>query len=226
MANYLIVTWDGAGNLVPTLGIARTLVERLSEDGVAILVAHDFDKSGFEIVDNLRRTTRRYTYDRAPRVIDIGLRLADVEAMGLQSEPVLYPQRKNPRVNLAECGATAAECDFLVRGRTGGTYHGERVELNAMTSRQFLDWLEGKFAEHGVAKVVPEPEALGATYEQARRWAAVEEVARRAMAEQDATTITVPEGLTDRVRARLGADPSLSWDEAVALVAREDHEAA
>jgi UDP:flavonoid glycosyltransferase YjiC (YdhE family) len=28
MNRYLIVTWDGAGNLVPTLGIARTLVER------------------------------------------------------------------------------------------------------------------------------------------------------------------------------------------------------
>ena len=28
MSRYLIVTWDGAGNLVPTLGIARTLVER------------------------------------------------------------------------------------------------------------------------------------------------------------------------------------------------------
>ena len=28
MSNYLIVTWDGAGNLVPTLGIARALVER------------------------------------------------------------------------------------------------------------------------------------------------------------------------------------------------------
>jgi UDP:flavonoid glycosyltransferase YjiC (YdhE family) len=28
MGSYLIVTWDGAGNLVPTLGIARTLVER------------------------------------------------------------------------------------------------------------------------------------------------------------------------------------------------------
>lgn len=28
MARYLIVTWDGAGNLVPTLGIVRTLVER------------------------------------------------------------------------------------------------------------------------------------------------------------------------------------------------------
>ena len=87
-------------------------------------------------------------------------------------------------------------------------------------------WLEGKFAEHGVAKVVPEPEALAATYEQARRWATVEEVARRAMAEQDTTAITVPEDLTDRVRDRLGADPALSWDEAVALVAREDHGAA
>jgi UDP:flavonoid glycosyltransferase YjiC (YdhE family) len=28
MGRYLIVTWDGAGNLVPTLGITRTLVER------------------------------------------------------------------------------------------------------------------------------------------------------------------------------------------------------
>ena len=28
MSRYLIVTWDGAGNLVPTLGIIRTLVER------------------------------------------------------------------------------------------------------------------------------------------------------------------------------------------------------
>jgi UDP:flavonoid glycosyltransferase YjiC (YdhE family) len=28
MGCYLIATWDGAGNLVPTLGIARTLVER------------------------------------------------------------------------------------------------------------------------------------------------------------------------------------------------------
>src|SRR4051794_14324214 len=28
MSRFLIMTWDGAGNLAPTLGIARTLVER------------------------------------------------------------------------------------------------------------------------------------------------------------------------------------------------------
>lgn len=38
MARYLIVTWDGAGNLVPTLGIARTLVT----DGHDVrMIGHD-----------------------------------------------------------------------------------------------------------------------------------------------------------------------------------------
>jgi UDP:flavonoid glycosyltransferase YjiC (YdhE family) len=38
MGRYLIVTWDGAGNLVPTLGIARTLVERGHE---VRMIGHD-----------------------------------------------------------------------------------------------------------------------------------------------------------------------------------------
>ena len=38
MGRYLIVTWDGAGNLVPTLGIARTLVERGHD---VRLIGHD-----------------------------------------------------------------------------------------------------------------------------------------------------------------------------------------
>jgi MGT family glycosyltransferase len=44
VSRYLIATWDGAGNLVPTLGIARTLVDRghdvrvLGHDTIADLV--------------------------------------------------------------------------------------------------------------------------------------------------------------------------------------------
>jgi UDP:flavonoid glycosyltransferase YjiC (YdhE family) len=38
MTSYLIVTWDGAGNLVPTLGIARTMVERGHD---VRMLAHD-----------------------------------------------------------------------------------------------------------------------------------------------------------------------------------------
>lgn len=38
MSKYLIVTWDGAGNLVPTLGITRTLVERGHD---VLMLGHD-----------------------------------------------------------------------------------------------------------------------------------------------------------------------------------------
>ena len=41
MGRYLIVTWDGAGNLVPTLGIARTLLER----------GHDVRMIGHDTID-------------------------------------------------------------------------------------------------------------------------------------------------------------------------------
>src|SRR5262249_56960994 len=68
---------------------ARTLVERLSEAGVTILVLHDFDKSGFSIMNTLAPSTGRYRYRSTPRIIDIGLPLEDVR--GLESEPVSYP---------------------------------------------------------------------------------------------------------------------------------------
>ena len=41
MGHYLIVTWDGAGNLVPTLGITRTLVERGHD---VRLIGHEHDR--------------------------------------------------------------------------------------------------------------------------------------------------------------------------------------
>jgi DNA topoisomerase VI subunit A len=60
---------------------ARRLVERLSEAEIPIYVLHDFDKAGFTILRTLRETTRRYQFREAPRVIDLGLRLDDIEAM-------------------------------------------------------------------------------------------------------------------------------------------------
>ena len=67
---------------------ARTLMECLP--GVRFLVLHDFDKDGFGIVHTLRYDTTRYQFWRRPEVIDLGLRLADVEVEGLAAEPVSY----------------------------------------------------------------------------------------------------------------------------------------
>jgi hypothetical protein len=163
----------------------RMLVERLSVEGVTILVARDFDKAGFSIVHTLRSDTRRYQYTSKPNVIDIGLRLKDVQEMHLDSERVEYgrPQKSHkkkaptdPRENLRSSGATEEECAFLVRLLDpAGFWAGERVELNAMSSPQFIAWLERKLVEHGVAKVIPDADTLEQAWRRMRQARAIEQ---------------------------------------------------
>src|SRR5262249_47726362 len=91
---------------------ARELVDRLSQQGVTVLVLRDFDKSGFSIVHTLRTTSPRYQFRCKPKIVDIGLRLKDVCRWGLLplAEPVDYRNaHKDPRVQLRAAGATEAE---------------------------------------------------------------------------------------------------------------------
>ena len=64
-----------------------------------------------------------------------------------------------------------------MQGAGRGGWFGERVELNAMTSGQFITWLEGKLDEHEVRKVVPDEEALAKAYLRARFHREVEQAA-------------------------------------------------
>lgn len=132
---------------------ARLLLDRLSARGVQqILVLHDFDVSGFSIFGTLGADTRRYRFANDIPIADIGLRLDDVEAMDLQSEPVAISGDWRKRaVTLRRHGATSEEIDFL---------SDRRVELNAMTSRQIIEFIEAKFDEHGVTKLIPDDEAI------------------------------------------------------------------
>ena len=106
------------------------------------------------ILHTLRTDTRRYRFQSTPKVIDLGLTLADVQAMDLQSEPYNYRQKIDPKIDLARCGATPEEQAFLVEGErrrnpSTGKYYwpGKRVELNAMTSDQFVAWIERRLTE-------------------------------------------------------------------------------
>ena len=132
---------------------SRELVERVCSLGVPLLVLHDFDKSGFSIVGTLRRSTRRHQFapGHASRVIDLGLRLEDVD--GLETEDVYFAPQSRAKVaaNLRENGATEAEIAFSLK---------QRVELNAFASDELVAWIERKLLEHGVAKVVPDADAL------------------------------------------------------------------
>jgi DNA topoisomerase VI subunit B len=207
---YDIAVFSSKGQSVVA---ARTLVAALTALGVTTLVVHDFDKYGIEILHALRTSTRRYCYQTQPLVVDLGFRLADIQ--GLEREHVDYVKaKKSPAINLRACGATEAECAFLVR-REDGRWMGDRVELNAMTSRQFITWLEGKLADVGVEKVVPDAGTLAKAYQRAVRNAklqrAIDEARDTIDAEDDAP---VPEDLADQVRMAIGGTP-LAWDEAI-----------
>lgn len=194
---------------------ARQLVERLSEEGVTTLVLHDFDKSGFTIAHTLQNDTRRYRFKTAPKVIDLGLRLADVEAMNLDSEAVDYGGNTDPRPRLIEHGATPAEANYLVTGRKDGRWIGRRVELNAMDAQQFVTWLEEKLQAHGVTKFVPDDDAaLKAAWRRAWRINELNRVIAEA-AKGLPEPPTPPEDLPERVRAALESRPSLRWDGAL-----------
>lgn len=148
---------------VPTTA-ARMMVDHLSGLGIKTLVMHDFDVTGFTIAATLMGNTeqRRYSYKNKPLVFDIGLRLIDVNAMSLESEEVIT--NMNPQTTLDRYNITPDEISFLVgskskkynnTGKLVNVWHGRRVELNAMTSRQLVSWIEQKLNENGITKLVP-----------------------------------------------------------------------
>ena len=190
---------------------SRMLVDRLcSAYDVPLLVLHDFDKSGFSILGTLRRDTRRYAFRNRIEVIDLGLRLEDVEDSELETEDVVH--RSDPVTNLRENGATAEEITFLRR---------RRVELNAFASADFVAWIERKLEQHGVAKIVPDREALTIAYRRGLAWDYVAPRLREAMeaAQQHADGATVRDDLGALVAERMRKDGALSWDEVIRQLA-------
>ncbi len=194
---------------------ARLLLDRLAPRIDKVLVAHDFDVSGFSIFGTLGSDGRRYRFHNDVHIVDLGLRLADVEAMGLESEPAETSGEWSSRAaTLATHGATAAEINFL-RHR--------RVELNAMPADVFVRFLERKLAEHGIGKVVPGDDVL----EQHARHVLTRDLTNKALdairtkAEEDAASIALPSDLHHQVAATLNRQPDIPWDFAVAEIARK-----
>ena len=157
------------------------------------------------------------TYAEGTDVVELGLRWDDL--VGLDSEPVEYKQQKDPREYLAECGATEEE-QILVEGKQRNKWFGRRVEINAMTSGQLIEWLKKKLKEHGVKKVIPEKETLLSAYRRAiylqKPQAAIEESKEKNESDD------APKNLRARVKKILSKQPDLSWDEAVWNCADED----
>jgi hypothetical protein len=146
--------------------------------------------------------------------VDLGLRLSDVRAWDLQVEEVHY--NADPTKNLKLNGASAEEIEFLCHTRSK-PHRGQRVELNAFTSDQFVRWLDEKLTAHGVKKVIPSRETLEQAYRRAAGVRRYQQIIDAAQAEvmAYANSLPAPSDLAGRVAAVLADDPVLSWDQAV-----------
>jgi hypothetical protein len=204
---------------------ARTLVEQLAHMWkVPLLVLHDFDKAGFSIFGTWKRDTRRYQWKHPVKVIDLGLRLADIRdlcrrhALNIddltESVPDEEKSRETRRANLLLNGATPEEAEFLLT---------RRIELNAFTSDQLVDFIERKLKQHKVRKIIPSKEKLAEAY----RLFALDPVAQQIVARElaklaDARLLPVPRDVAARVREYLQQHPSKRWDEAVQEIAKQN----
>ncbi len=193
-----------------------------SRHDIPLLILRDFDKAGFSIASTLQRDTRRYEFKNSFQVIELGLSLADVEAMGLEPEYQHHPKGKKSALigNLRTNGASEAEINFMFRDfdRLRST---RRVELNAMTSPQFVAFVERKLKENGVAKIVPDQKLLAEVYSGIERGRRLEEAIEE-LDEIDMDEFKPPENLEKRVKAELKKRPHMRWDASVEAIVDAD----
>jgi hypothetical protein len=211
--------------MMSTKGMSVTAARHLADEmcaeyDVPLLVLHDFDKSGFAIAGTLQRDTRRYEFQNNITVIDLGLSLADVQAMGLQHEYQHHAKGRRDvlEANLRLNGATNEEIAFMF-----ADFHQlrstRRVELNAMTSPQFVAFVERKLHETGVEKIVPDEALLTKVYAGIVRGRRLEKEVRSLNIEKDVKPLR---NLQHRVREVFIEHPALRWDAALVKIVTEE----
>jgi hypothetical protein len=193
----------------------RQLIDGLMKRGMErVFVLHDFDASGFSIFGTLGTDSRRYKFINKVNVIDLGLRLSDIEDMGLDHEEY-KPEYWSSRIEtIRRHGATEKEINFLEE---------KRVELNAMTSVKFIEFLERKLVEQGVQKLIPDANILVGharhIIERALANSLIDE--NREDIDNFVAVAQLPEDLHPQVANILEWNPKLPWDLAVAQIANE-----
>jgi hypothetical protein len=190
---------------------ARDLLDALGDttEEVQFFCVHDADASGTLIYQSLQEETAARPARRV-QVINLGLDPAEAVALRLPVEFVGRGKRERP---------VAA----YVKGEWRDWLQSRRVELNAMTTPQFLDWLDRKFADYA-GKVLPPADVLQSRLESAVRSDLNERITERvleearigdqvdeAMAGGKAVLKRQTKGLRPRVRQLCKRSPEEPW---------------
>jgi hypothetical protein len=148
---------------------ARDLLDMLGEadEELHFYCIHDADAAGTMIFQSLQEATRARP-KRKVKIINLGLEPREALAMGLEPEPV---ERKGNH-----------PVARYVTKRWRAWLQTKRVELNKMTTPEFLDWLDRKFADQ-VGKLVPPAAVLADRLENEVRQNLREGITERLLAE-------------------------------------------
>jgi len=191
---------------------ARDLLDFLGETGepIEFYAIHDADGSGTLIYQALQEATKARP-GRRFEIINLGLEPREAIEMGLDVETFKRGKKSLPTADYVSAEWT----EWLQTNR---------VELNAMTSPQFVAWLDRKIADHGDGKLVPPDWVVADRYEAELASTIREETQARILAEAnlDGQVAAQMEALVDAVeediddllamlRAELEAAPVQHW---------------
>lgn len=147
----IIITTQGF-----TTEAGRELLIQAEETGLPVCVLHDYDVNGVLIHKTLTRPTQRLDI-HVSKVVDLGLNWKIVKKLmderGLIPEPVILKKEDLGKLEgMKERGEiTYEEYEFLKK---------YRVELNALTPTELIEWLEQRLKELKLWKTVPTQEQL------------------------------------------------------------------
>jgi len=205
-----------------TTRAARDLVDKLAEhdEAVTIFCVHDADAYGTMIHQTFQEATKARGA-RKIHIVNLGLEAWEARDLGLEVEDVENGDKRKPVAD-------------YVREREDGKHWDEwlqthRVELNAMTTPQFIAWLDRKMAEHGHGKLIPPSDVLAneldERLEQTVRDATIERILRDADVEgqiaEALAAIATPDAaaLVDGIKQLFDQRPDAQWRDHIATVA-------
>jgi hypothetical protein len=193
---------------------ARDIIDLIgeSDEPVWVFCLHDSDAAGTMIFQSLQEETRARPR-RNVEIVNLGLdpwEAVELAEQGLvEIEDVSYKTRQGV--------ASYAEAEW------GEWLQTHRVELNALTTPQFIEWLDRKMAEHP-GKLIPPDSVLNGRLDEQVRQRLREAIVARVLAEAhiddrvdeavsglSAELAGVVAELSGRVREELQDDPQMHW---------------
>lgn len=155
---------------------AKDLIDGLGdrEEDITFYCIHDADAAGTMIYQALQEETKARP-GRKVKIINLGLEPLEGLEMGLEPEKVI---RKDENKRRPTADYVSSDCANWLQNN--------RIELNAMSTPIFLQWLDDKMEKYGLGKMIPPDSILAQELHEKAREKLKQDITDKILKEQDA----------------------------------------